>query len=531
MMKKILLCVTCVGLILLLVGCAQLPADPQLTPELPGFLPTPIPATQVATSTVDEAVPALTATLKTKTEPTPVPGYAITRHGEVNLHSGPGVDYPVVGTMLPGNRLSVLGVSSNGEWLEVNYFYTDSGIAWVFLHSVIQVEESVPDEQMPELKMTASNLRHQGDRLFVDVCYETPDNRDWTIFDALFRYENGSRQVEEPLLGSSLISLQKTGEGTNKGQRCDTLEFRLWSELEISNSSLAVLSIGAYPREGMTCAWYLAEVQSHLDAQAKSIQIDCEEVPHSFKLTVVKWPDSISQAEAEGVVYQVFLASISQKGPWIFPLEQGDLAPSPAADTSGSNPALLGLQELQNLRVSNLMVPGWMHLLTHEMQQSSAPSLPMDYKTDAWYELDEQMQIARSVVRKLDPEGKELQVQVLMDGTWYNQSAGESTPQDLTKAFELDFGFTALATTTCAKGGKLIRSPLYFEGTYVGDQYIIENGKARTEGLFNPYSGMLRSLMTWRVIPGGTEWISSVSIDSFEVSGELPPALQVYLNP
>ena len=530
-MKKTFLCVTCVCLILLLVGCAQLPADPQLTPELPGSLPTPIPATQVATSTVDEVVPTLTDTLITMTEPTPVPGYALARYGEVNLRSGPGVDYPVVGTMLPGNRLSVLGISSNGEWLKVSYFYTDQGLAWVFLHSVILVEESAPDEQMPQLKMTASNLRHQGDRLFVDVCYEIPDNRDWTIFDALFRYENGSRQVEEPLLGSSLISLQQAGEGTNKGQRCDTLEFRLWPELEISNPSLAVLSIGAYPREGMTCAWYLAEVQSRLDAQAKGIRIDCEEVPHSFKLTVVKWPDQISQAEAEGIVYQVFLDSISQKGPWIISLEQGDLAPSPAAETSGSNPALLGLQELQNLRVSNLMVPGWLHLLTHEMQQSSDPSSPMDYKMDAWYELDEQMQITRSVARRLDPEGKELQVQVLMNGTWYNQTTGESTPQDLTKAFELDFGFTTLATTTCAKGGTLIRSPLYFEGIYVGDQYIIKNGETRLEGLFNPYSGMLRSRMTWRVIPGGTEWISSVSIESFEVAGELPSALQVYLNP
>ena len=107
----------------------------------------------------------------------------------------------------------------------------------------------------------------------------------------------------------------------------------------------------------------------------------------------------------------------------------------------------------------------------------------------------------------------------------------ESTAQDSTKAFELDFGFTTQAASAFTRGEKLTRYPLYFEGSYVGDQYVIDDGQTRREALFNPYSGMLRSFMTWRVIPGGMELVSSVSLETFETAEEPPPAIQVYLNP
>ena len=56
----------------------------------------------------------------------------------VNLRSGPNpVFYPLVGTLTSGQLAPVMGKSSGGGWVEIQYLAVPSGVAWVSLDYVI----------------------------------------------------------------------------------------------------------------------------------------------------------------------------------------------------------------------------------------------------------------------------------------------------------------------------------------------------------------------------------------------------------
>jgi len=52
--------------------------------------------------------------------------------GFVNLRSGPGAIYPIVGRVQSGTSLVVLARSEHGEWLLLEYPDTPGGQAWVY---------------------------------------------------------------------------------------------------------------------------------------------------------------------------------------------------------------------------------------------------------------------------------------------------------------------------------------------------------------------------------------------------------------
>ena len=87
--------------------------------------PSPAPA---------QVVPATEAAAPTASAPTPPPSPAenvgpTLRAGQaVNIRSGPGTDYSVIGGLQPGNDIPVLGRDSGGTWLVIAYA---SGQGWV----------------------------------------------------------------------------------------------------------------------------------------------------------------------------------------------------------------------------------------------------------------------------------------------------------------------------------------------------------------------------------------------------------------
>lgn len=95
------------------------PVDlPTATPEPP----TPVPTEEPATATPEPPTPTPTAT------PVPKPEVVVS-NPRVNVRSGPGADYPVLGQVLQGQRLEITGRDADGQWWQVCCFEGQS--AWV----------------------------------------------------------------------------------------------------------------------------------------------------------------------------------------------------------------------------------------------------------------------------------------------------------------------------------------------------------------------------------------------------------------
>ena len=77
-------------------------------------------------------------------------------NGLVNLRSGPGTDYPVVGQVAEGEQIAAMGKSTDGSWLMVESSQAPGGVAWVSAGLVAPVGVDVPVVQTPPDESTAT---------------------------------------------------------------------------------------------------------------------------------------------------------------------------------------------------------------------------------------------------------------------------------------------------------------------------------------------------------------------------------------
>lgn len=65
---------------------------------------------------------------------TPIGPYIIvdTSQEQVNVRSGPGTDYPIVGVLVGGQQVPAKGRSAAGLWIQVVYNGVEGGLAWVY---------------------------------------------------------------------------------------------------------------------------------------------------------------------------------------------------------------------------------------------------------------------------------------------------------------------------------------------------------------------------------------------------------------
>ena len=70
--------------------------------------------------------------------PTPMPGAPIlTAAANLNIRSGPGIEFDKIGLMLIGQSAEVVGVSKDGEWWAIKVPLAQGGRGWVtanFVH-------------------------------------------------------------------------------------------------------------------------------------------------------------------------------------------------------------------------------------------------------------------------------------------------------------------------------------------------------------------------------------------------------------
>jgi hypothetical protein len=205
------------------------------------------------------------------------------------------------------------------------------------------------------IDVTANNFTIDGKQASTDVCFDLPDNADWTIWQASLKYgtekiteidEFSSNPIEirePPVNGKQRIFTFASGKpavtiidvDTNKvikGKRCDSIIFAIADSESIkgiTKYTITIRSIAAYPREGETCTKAnIDRIQKALDSRKSGIKIKCEADDNNSggmsKIVIDSKPDTLSTEEAEGILYgnDLFLDVYGIRGPWLYDFSQ-----------------------------------------------------------------------------------------------------------------------------------------------------------------------------------------------------------------
>jgi hypothetical protein len=167
------------------------------------------------------------------------------------------------------------------------------------------------------IEVRADRAWRDGKQVNVDVCFTLLDASDWTVSGASLQYPGGSL-ID---FGSTMVSLQEPTEGKS-GQRCDTLFFlNVPPDADLSNTVVTIDAIGASPRAEDYCTIYMPKIQQALGERGIAITLDCMDVNGSRTMQIVSKPDTMSQEEAEQIVYSPEFYTVN--GPWSFTFNLG----------------------------------------------------------------------------------------------------------------------------------------------------------------------------------------------------------------
>ena len=167
------------------------------------------------------------------------------------------------------------------------------------------------------IEVRAERAWRDGKQVNVEVCFTLLDASDWSIWNASLQYPGGSILD----FGSTLLSLQEPV-GGQAGQRCDTLSFfNVPPDADLSAATITVDAIAAQPRAEDYCSIYMPKIQQALTDRGVAITLNCADVNGVQTMQIASKPDTMSQEEAEQLVYSDEFFAI--KGPWSFTFNLG----------------------------------------------------------------------------------------------------------------------------------------------------------------------------------------------------------------
>jgi hypothetical protein len=167
------------------------------------------------------------------------------------------------------------------------------------------------------IDVRADRAWRDGKQVNVDVCFTLLDASDWSIWGASLQYPGGSILD----FGTTLLSVQEPTEGQS-GQRCDTLSFlNVPPDADLSNMTVTVDAIAAQPRAEDYCTIYMPKIQQALTERGIAIRLNCADVNGVQTMQIASKPDTMSQEEAEQIVFSDEFYSV--KGPWSFNFNLG----------------------------------------------------------------------------------------------------------------------------------------------------------------------------------------------------------------
>lgn len=167
------------------------------------------------------------------------------------------------------------------------------------------------------IEVRAERAWRDGKQVNVDVCFTLLDASDWSIWNASLQYPGGS--VLD--FGTTMMSIQEPVEGQT-GRRCDTLSFlNVPPDADLSNVTVTVDAISAQPRAEDYCTIYLPKIQQTLTERGIAINLNCADVNGVQTMQIVSKPETMSQEEAEQIVYSDEFYTV--RGPWSFTFNLG----------------------------------------------------------------------------------------------------------------------------------------------------------------------------------------------------------------
>ena len=184
-------------------------------------------------------------------------------------------------------------------------------------YPTMQAEAVAPVQSSSGIEVRVNRAWRDGKEIHAEVCFTLLDTSDWSIWGASLQYNGGV--VTD--FGSTLLSLQEAKEGQS-GVRCDDLSFiNIPPDADLSTSVITVDAIGAPPRAEDYCTIYMPKIQQTLNERGIAISLACVDAAEGQIMQIVSKPDTMSQEEAEQIVYSDEFYTI--KGPWSFTFNLG----------------------------------------------------------------------------------------------------------------------------------------------------------------------------------------------------------------
>jgi hypothetical protein len=184
-------------------------------------------------------------------------------------------------------------------------------------YPTMQSAPAVVSQLSSGIEVRADRAWRDGKQVNVDVCFTLLDGSDWSVWGASLGY------ADQAVLdfGSTMLSLQEPVEGQS-GIRCDTLSFQnIPPDADLSNVTVTIDAIAAPPRGEEYCSIYMPKIQQTLNERGIAITLNCADVNGVQAMQIESRPDSMSQEEAEQLVYSDEFYTV--KGPWSFTFNLG----------------------------------------------------------------------------------------------------------------------------------------------------------------------------------------------------------------
>jgi hypothetical protein len=184
-------------------------------------------------------------------------------------------------------------------------------------YPTMQAAPAVLSQLSSGIEVRADRAWRDGKQVNVDVCFTLLDGSDWSVWGASLGY------ADQAVLdfGSTMISLQEPVEGQS-GIRCDTLSFQnIPPDADLSNVTVTIDAIAAPPRAEEYCSIYMPKIQQTLNERGIAITLNCADVNGVQAMQIESRPDTMSQEEAEQLVYSDEFYTV--KGPWSFTFNLG----------------------------------------------------------------------------------------------------------------------------------------------------------------------------------------------------------------
>ena len=172
-------------------------------------------------------------------------------------------------------------------------------------------------QQTSGIEVRVDHAWRDGKQVNADVCYTLLDASDWSVWAATLQYAGASNTD----FSSTLLSLQEPVEGQS-GQRCDTVSFlNIPPDADLSTVTITIDAIAAPPRAEDYCSIYMPKIQQTLNERGIAITLDCVDSNNVQVMQIVSRPDTMSQEEAEQIVFSEEFYTV--KGPWSFTFNLG----------------------------------------------------------------------------------------------------------------------------------------------------------------------------------------------------------------